>query len=146
MGETARFVELAREINARMPGYVVQRVAEVLNEDGKSLKGARVLLLGVTYKRDVADVRESPALEILNRLRRAGAEIGFHDPYVEQLDLAGGTMASSVIDAETLAAADLVLVVTDHSSYDWGHIASTARRIFDTRNALAGHHGPIVRL
>ncbi|MGH2705989.1 MAG: nucleotide sugar dehydrogenase [Actinomycetota bacterium] len=146
MGETARFVELARELNARMPGYVVQRVAEVLNEDGRSLKGARVLLLGVSYKRDVGDVRQSPALEILTRLGKAGAEVGFHDPYVEALDLPGGRMARSRLDAEALAGADLVLVVTDHSSYDWGYIASTARRIFDTRNALAGRDGPIVRL
>lgn len=146
MGETARFVELAREINKGMPAYVAQRVGESLNEQSKSLKGSSVLVLGVAYKANVADTRESPAVEIIERLGRAGAEVSFHDPHVEALGLKNGPLTRTELTDEALEAADLVLVVTDHLAYDWRRIARRARLVLDTRNALRGIEGPIVRL
>jgi UDP-N-acetyl-D-mannosaminuronate dehydrogenase len=93
MGETARFVELAREINDRMPAYVVQRIVNCLNDEGKSLKTSSILVLGVTYKAEVADVRESPAVEIIKRLLKTGAEVRFHDPFIEEIALEPGGKA-----------------------------------------------------
>jgi UDP-N-acetyl-D-glucosamine dehydrogenase len=143
---TAHFVDLAREINNRMPAYVVERVSECLNEEGKSLKGSKVLVLGVTYKPDVADVRESPALDILARLRRTGAAVTFHDPYVSSIDLEDGPLESIELDDQRLREADIVVVITDHSSYAWDVVARHAALILDTRNALNGIKGRIVRL
>jgi len=136
MGGTAHFVELAREINARMPGYVVQRIGECLNEQGKSLRSSRVLLLGVAYKPDVSDVRESPALEILDRLQKAGADVGFHDPYVDEVSLKSSIIKRTELNAAALREADVVVTVTGHSSYDWADIADRSRMILDTRNVL----------
>ncbi|MGH2730559.1 MAG: nucleotide sugar dehydrogenase [Actinomycetota bacterium] len=138
MGETAHFVELAREINERMPAYVVQRVSEILNRDGKSLNGARVLLLGVTYKADVADVRESPALAILRRLLKGNADVSFHDPYVSDLSDEGIDLQGRELNEETLRNTDLVIMITPHSAFDGPWIAEHASRIFDTRNVLRG--------
>lgn len=136
MGGTAHFVELAREINARMPGYVVQRISEALNDHGKSLSSSRVLILGVAYKPEVADIRESPAIEILERLRKAGAEVTFHDPHVEEVVLKTETMKRAELNAVALREADIVVAVTNHSTYDWNDIAERSRVILDTRNAL----------
>ena len=146
MGETARFVELAREINDRMPAYVVQRVSECLNQEGKSLKSSRILLLGVAYKPNVGDVRESPALEILKRLHKTGANVKYHDPFVEELLVDGTTFKTIGLSAEALGFVDLVVVVTDHAQYEWTWIAENASMILDTRNALAGLEGNVVRL
>jgi nucleotide sugar dehydrogenase len=136
MGATAHFVELAREINDRMPGYVVQRISECLNDQGKSLRSSNVLVLGVAYKPDISDVRESPALSILERLQKAGAKAAFHDPYVERVKLKNGDIERTELSAETLREADIVVAVTAHSSYDWKDISDRARVILDTRNAL----------
>jgi UDP-N-acetyl-D-glucosamine dehydrogenase len=138
MGGTAHFVELAREINARMPAYVVQRITDALNDEGKSLKASRILLLGVAYKPDVGDVRESPALEILARLRKAGSNVSFHDPYVDEVRVAGEVIQGRDLDAAALREADIVVAITNHSTYDWGDVAERARLVLDTRNALAG--------
>lgn len=138
MGGTAHFVELAREINARMPAYVVQRITDALNDEGKSLKASRILLLGVAYKPDVGDVRESPALEILARLRKAGANVSFHDPHVEEVRVSGEVVRGRDLDAAALREADIVVAITNHSTYDWPDIAERARLVLDTRNALAG--------
>jgi len=146
MGETARFVELARQINRQMPGYVVGRIADCLNEEGKSLKWAKVFVLGVAYKPDVADVRESPAIEIVSRLLKARAEVAFHDPYIEELAVGETSLPVTDLSDERLQGADIVVVVTNHSSYNWGDIANRARLILDTRNALRGIPGRIVRL
>jgi UDP-N-acetyl-D-glucosamine dehydrogenase len=146
MDQTAHFVELARQINDRMPAYVVQRIADCLNEEGKSLKGSAVLVLGVAYKPDVSDVRESPALKIIARLRRSGADVQFHDPHVESITLDGGPLDGVELDEGRLRGADVVVVVTDHSSYAWDEVARHAPLILDTRNALAGIEGRIVRL
>ncbi|MGH2810470.1 MAG: nucleotide sugar dehydrogenase, partial [Actinomycetota bacterium] len=145
MGSTARFVELAREFNKLMPVYIVQRCGEALNEIGKSLKGARILVLGVTYKADVADVRESPAEPIIGRLKSAGAEVSFHDPFVERMDINDGTIPRVDPDS-SLDSSDLVLIHTPHSSYDWQSILSRARLVLDTRNVTAGLPGPVVKL
>ena len=142
MGATAHFVELAREINDRMPGYVVQRITELLNDQGKSLRSSRVLILGVAYKPDVGDMRGSPALTILLRLEKAGADIAFHDPYVDQVQLKDGVLDRTDLSAASLREADVVVAVTNHSTYDWADIADRSRVILDTRNALKHHPGP----
>jgi UDP-N-acetyl-D-mannosaminuronate dehydrogenase len=132
----ARFIQLASEINTAMPVYWVTRVAEALNEDGLAVKGARVLVLGVTYKRDVGDIRESPAIDIIELLEARGARVSFHDPFVPSL--AGEGLATPAVELtpEAVAGADCVVIVTDHSSYDWAWLQANARRIVDTRNAL----------
>lgn len=145
LGDTARFVELAREINHRMPSYVMQRISECLNDQNKSVRGAKVLALGVTYKRDVGDIRESPAIRILERLQKAGADVRFHDPFVEQLDLKHGPLARADLEA-ALGEVDLVVVITDHSHYDWAIVAQRAKLILDTRNAMRGVQGEIFKL
>lgn len=146
LGETARFVELAREINKKMPTYVVQRIGEALNNQGRSLKASKVLVLGITYKADVGDLRESSAIQILEKLAKSGADVGYHDPYVESVDLKGGTLNSVELNEETLSAYDIVMVHTDHSSYNWAFIAAHSPLVLDTRNALHGQQGNIVKL
>ncbi len=132
-----RFIELADVVNSEMPRYVVQRVQDALNDEAKPLRGSRILLLGVTYKPDVADLRESPALTVIELLRERGAEVSYHDPYIARIvfseapDLAGVALSD-----EALATADCVLIHTAHSSYDWARVAAHARMIFDTRNAI----------
>jgi UDP-N-acetyl-D-glucosamine dehydrogenase len=135
---TARFIELADSINSRMPGYVVSLVAEALNDDGKALNGARVLVLGVAYKKDSDDVRESPALDVLAELKARKAQVSFHDPHVDRLTLDGQTLASQPLTAAVLQAADCVVVATDHSAIDWALVRAAARVVVDTRNALRG--------
>ncbi|MGQ9715551.1 MAG: nucleotide sugar dehydrogenase [Anaerolineae bacterium] len=137
----ARFIQLASEINASMPEYVARKVASALNDKGKPVKGARVLLLGVAYKRDVKDVRESPALDILRLLRTWGAEVQYHDPYVPSLSLEGEALSCVSLEPAVLAAADAVVVVTDHSAYDWDAVLAHARLVVDTRNATRGRQG-----
>jgi UDP-N-acetyl-D-glucosamine dehydrogenase len=137
---TTRFIELAGEINTGMPYFVMQRVSAVLNQNSKPLKDAKVLVLGIAYKKDVDDDRESPAYKIIDLLQRGGAEVSYNDPHIPrcfgmrhypQID-----MTSTPLTAETLQEADLVLLVTDHSAYDYSWIASQARLIVDTRNAF----------
>ncbi len=144
-GLSARFVELAGEVNAAMPAYIVGRVADALNDDGKPVKGSRVLLLGMAYKRDVDDPRESPGFEVMDLLLRKGAEVTYHDPYVSRLPPMRRwphlTGTSVELTDPMLAAQDCVLVVTDHSCFDWRWIAGHARLIVDTRNATRGLEG-----
>jgi UDP-N-acetyl-D-glucosamine dehydrogenase len=138
LGYPFRFVELAQEINARMPAYVVDRAAEMLNHNAKSINGARILLLGVTYKRDVADLRESPIHVIGQRLHSRGATLTFHDPYVTEWAIDGQPIRrADDFDAEARAA-DLVILLQDHSTYDLDQLACTAKLILDTRGRLAG--------
>ncbi|MGI8426562.1 MAG: nucleotide sugar dehydrogenase [Actinomycetota bacterium] len=146
MGATARFVDLAREFNQKMPAYVVQRMGEALNEHGKSLKSSRILVLGVTYKADVADLRESPAIEIVERARKSGAEVTFHDPFEKLIPLKQGSLDRIELDEQNVAAADLVLLHTAHASYDLPWLAEHARLILDTRNAFHGISGTVVKL
>src|ERR1700722_157799 len=115
LGYPFRFVELAQEINGRMPGYVTERAAELLNRNAQPLNGARVLLLGVTYKRDIADQRESPARPIARKLRRRGADVRYHDPHVEQWQVDGHDIGRAEDLAPALAAADLVILLHSHT-------------------------------
>jgi UDP-N-acetyl-D-glucosamine dehydrogenase len=132
-----RFIELADVVNAEMPRYVVQRVQDALNDDAKPLRGSRILVLGVTYKPDVADLRESPALTVMDLLLERGALVSYHDPYIERLALPeAGVLAGVALTDEALAAADCVLIHTAHAGYDWARVAAHARTIFDTRNAI----------
>jgi UDP-N-acetyl-D-glucosamine dehydrogenase len=131
----ARFIQLAGEINSEMPRYWVEKVADTLNEVGKPVKGSRVLVLGVAYKKDIDDVRESPALDIIELLRQKGADVRYHDPYVPTIRHNGFEMAGETNLDAALAAADCVVVVTDHSSYDWAAIRPRAKLIVDTRHA-----------
>ena len=144
-GFDSRFIGLAEEVNSRMPEHVVQLVADGLNDDSKSMKGSRVLLLGVAYKKDIDDVRESPALSIIDRLRARGAQVSYHDPYVQDLSFddahtegSGEPLSSIELTDDELRAADCVIIVTDHSGIDYQRITSLAPLIVDTRNALNG--------
>lgn len=135
---TARFIELADSINSRMPEHVVTLVADALNEAGRAINGSRLLVLGVAYKRDIDDVRESPALDVLTELRARKALVSYHDPYVPRILLDGQTLTSEPLTAEALAAADCVIVITDHSDFDWDWVRRHARVMVDTRNAVRG--------
>ncbi|MFW5772980.1 MAG: nucleotide sugar dehydrogenase, partial [Phototrophicaceae bacterium] len=137
----ARFIELASEINTGMPLYVVQKVAEGLNDDAKPVRGSRIVVLGVAYKRDVDDVRESPALDIIELLRERGADVVYHDPYVPSIRLGEDTLHSETYDDDLLAGADCVVVVTDHSDYDWSHVLSRSQLVMDTRHATFDYSG-----
>ena len=136
-----RFIELAAEINAEMPRYVVERVAEALNEVRKSLNGSRILVLGVSYKPDVDDTRESPALDIIDLLAERGAEVVYHDPYVPTLKLDGETYRSVALDSETLSRSDVVLITTDHAAVDYDLVLEHAGIVVDPRNGLSGRSG-----
>ncbi len=137
-GFNTRFIELAGEINLQMPRYVRELAIRALNEQCKSLKGSRVLLLGVSYKRDVADLRESPALQIIELLHQDGATLSYHDPHVPSLEHAGLRLESVELDDATLAGADCVIIVTDHSAFDYAQIVRQSLSVVDTRNATAG--------
>ena len=144
-GFDSRFISLAEEVNSRMPEHVVQLVADGLNDERKAMKGSRILLLGVAYKRDVDDVRESPALSIIDRLRSRGCDVRYHDPFVQQLSFdsahteSSGTPMSSVeLNDEEIQSSDCVLIVTNHSRIDYRRIIELAPLIVDTRNALNG--------
>lgn len=130
-----RFIELAAEINEQMPYYTTSRIAEALNTSGKSLNGARVLVLGVTYKKDVEDIRESPALKLIQLLREKGAKVTYNDPYIAKVQIVNDTLNSVELTEERLSGADCVVIATDHSHYDYQHIADKASLIFDTRGA-----------
>lgn len=139
---TARFIELASTINSSMPEYVVEKVALALNDECKSIRGSRILVMGVAYKRDVDDVRESPALDILGLLLQRGAELSYTDPHVASVELPGRVL-HSVDAAEGLGAFDCVVIVTDHTAFDYDALASEAALIVDTRNAMARCTRPV---
>ncbi|HSN76324.1 MAG TPA: nucleotide sugar dehydrogenase, partial [Anaerolineae bacterium] len=132
----ARFIQLAGEINSDMPRYWVEKVVDALNQAGKPLKGSNVLVLGVAYKKDIDDVRESPALDIIELLRQKGADVRYHDPYVAQFAHNGHGLRSEAELDPALRAADCVVIVTDHSVYDWPHVNQMATALVDTRNIV----------
>jgi nucleotide sugar dehydrogenase len=136
LGYPFRFVELAQEINSRMPGYVTDRAAGLLNQAGRAVNGARVLLLGVTYKKDIADQRESPARPVARKLRARGAAVAFHDPHVPSWQVDGTDVPRAADLDAAVAAADLVILLQAHRDYDLPAIAATARLLLDTRGAL----------
>ena len=133
----ARFIELAGEVNSAMPDVVVQRVSDALNDRRIPLNGARVLLLGVSYKKDVDDVRESPALDIISGLKDRGAHVSYHDPHVERILTEHGKPMTSVPLAR-LEDYECVVIVTDHSTIDFNKVVAAARLVVDTRNATKG--------
>jgi UDP-N-acetyl-D-glucosamine dehydrogenase len=134
---TARFIELASEINTEMPRYWVQKVQDALNDAGKPVKGSRILVLGVAYKKNVSDLRESPALDIIHLLEEKGARVDYHDPHVPSFQYDGMEMVR-IEDLETaLASADCVVIATDHDAYDWPMVKARAQLVIDTRHVLA---------
>jgi UDP-N-acetyl-D-glucosamine dehydrogenase len=132
-----RFIDLAGELNSEMPMFWVRKLMEMLNEQGKAIKGAKVLVLGVAYKKDIEDLRESPALDILVLLHQYGAQVDYHDPYVAKFSEAGYDYRSVPLTEETLRGADAVLIVTDHASIDWKLVKRAARLVVDTRHVTA---------
>ncbi|HEY7309678.1 MAG TPA: nucleotide sugar dehydrogenase [Gemmataceae bacterium] len=148
-GVFTRFIELAGEINTAMPQYVLDRVADALNDDGKSLKGSRVCVLGVAYKKDVDDPRESPAFTLLELLQAKGARISYNDPHVPRLPRMRHhtlRMDSQPLSPEFLSEQDCVVIVTDHSAYDWDLVVENTRLVVDTRNATADCATPRARI
>jgi UDP-N-acetyl-D-glucosamine dehydrogenase len=143
-GFPTRFIELAGEINTSMPQYVISKVADALNKEGKCIKDSKILILGLSYKKDVDDVRESPSLELIELLRDKGAKVDYNDPYVPKThkmryyDL---KISSVPLTEKNLKKYDCVVISTDHSSYDYGFIAKNSRLVVDTRNAMKGVSG-----
>ncbi len=131
-----RFIDLAGELNTEMPLFWVRKVAEVLNQQGKAVRGATVLVLGVAYKRDIDDIRESPALDIIRLLEGQGARVQYSDPHVPCFSENGHEYRSVALDPQTVAAVDCVMVVTDHTSVDYRMIRRSAKLVVDTRNAM----------
>jgi UDP-N-acetyl-D-glucosamine dehydrogenase len=138
---TTRFIELAGEINTKMPEYVVEKVMEALNDRGKAVKGSRVLVLGLAYKKDVDDVRESPSVELITLLAHKGAKVDYHDPHIpsgkEMREYNITHMKSVPLTAANLKKYDCVLISTDHTKVDYELVCANAKLIVDTRNACA---------
>ena len=146
-GRRFRILEQAQEINGQMPEYVAARIGHALNDVGKAVRGARVLVLGVAYKPDVGDIRESPAVSVMAHLRKRGADVAFHDPYVDAVQVNGAGLERTGIDAAELARSDCVAILTPHSTYDLDAILGSASLIFDARNAFGEKRDPrVVRL
>ena len=145
----ARFIDLASEINTNMPRFTVGKIQDALNQQGRSLKGSHVLVLGVAYKADIDDVRESPALDIIHLLRQKGAQVSFHDPYIKHIAHNDWMMEGLPEYANAIKQVDCVVIVTNHKVYDYEKILTSAKLIVDTRNALGnkGQNNPkVVRL
>jgi nucleotide sugar dehydrogenase len=146
-GKPFRLVELAQDINAAMPGYVADRVVETINAHGRSVRGARILALGVTYKPNVGDIRESAALAVLEHLARKGARVAFHDPYVARIDQGSLRIRRTALTETALRSADCVVLLTPHDSYDLDDVVSKSALVFDARHAAPpGRRGTVVTL
>jgi UDP-N-acetyl-D-glucosamine dehydrogenase len=144
-----RFIDLASEINSEMPAIVVRKVAQALNEEKKAVNGSRILVLGVAYKKDIDDMRESPALDVIRLLEQQGGKVSYHDPFVPKFREDGHEHASVPLTDNELSSADAVVIVTDHSTVDYQRVVNLARVVVDTRNAtskLAKGKGRIVSL
>jgi UDP-N-acetyl-D-glucosamine dehydrogenase len=138
-----RFIELAGEINTAMPYHVLASVGEALNRHKKAVNGARILILGVAYKKDIDDLRESPSLTIIELLQKAGAEVGYHDPYFPFVGRGRKyDLQLQRTPLENLGQYDCVLIVTDHSDYDYRRIVQESQLVVDTRNATKGISSP----
>ncbi|HAV79022.1 MAG TPA: UDP-N-acetyl-D-glucosamine dehydrogenase [Anaerolineae bacterium] len=147
----ARFIELASEINTNMPRYVVSRVLDAMNDRGKVLKGSKVLVLGVAYKPDIDDVRESPAMDVIGLLQKKGANVEYHDPFIPHIhhETDGWQMDSVKDMMKSVKEADAVVIITNHKEYDYNSIVESAKFVFDTRNAtrkVMDESGKVVRL
>jgi UDP-N-acetyl-D-glucosamine dehydrogenase len=148
-GYESRFIQLADEINRAMPRHTVEMVTQALNRCRRPLNGAKILVLGVAYKRGVGDTRESPALEILARLRHQGAEVAYADPYVPSVHVEGISLKAVELTDENIDGADCVLIITDHAEFDYARIVERASLVVDPRNAtwgIAAPEGRVVRL
>jgi UDP-N-acetyl-D-glucosamine dehydrogenase len=146
---TARFIELASEINTGMPRFVITKIQDALNEHSKSLKGSKVLVLGAAYKPDIDDLRESPSLDVIRLLQSKGADVSYHDPYIPCLRHDDWELASVKDLMEAVRDADCVAIITNHKAYDYPAILEAAKLIVDTRNALGKqgrNHPKVVRL
>jgi UDP-N-acetyl-D-glucosamine dehydrogenase len=135
-GFEPRFIELAGQINSSMPDYVISKINDVLNRASRSINKSRILVLGIAYKRDVGDTRESPALDIIRLLRSKGAQVAYSDPYVPSIEVDGTRMRSVDLTARKLKSLDCAVIVADHTAFDYAMIVRNARAIVDTRNAL----------
>jgi UDP-N-acetyl-D-glucosamine dehydrogenase len=133
---SAKFIELADEINSSMPEYVVTKITDALNFESRSVKGSKIVLLGVAYKKNSNDLRESPALDIAKLLKLRGADVVYHDPYIPQMILDSETIHSEELTPSLLKHADCVVIVTDHEDYDWQFVVDHSKLILDTRNAV----------
>jgi UDP-N-acetyl-D-glucosamine dehydrogenase len=145
-GFEARFIELAGQINGAMPEYVARKVGDTLNDRGKSIKGAKVLILGVAYKKNVSDYRESPAFEVIHSLSQKGADVSYNDPHVASFREGELKMKSVKLTPELLKKSDCVVVITDHAKYDYPWIVEHADLILDTRNAIKAKSNKVVKL
>jgi UDP-N-acetyl-D-glucosamine dehydrogenase len=144
-GIEARFIELAGYINGQMPHFVVDKVQNALNDAGKPVKGSKIHVMGVAYKRDIDDMRESPALDVMLLLKRRGGLVTYSDPHVPVLRVEG--LDLTAIPEDSAAAADCVVIITDHTSFDYQALVERAALIVDSRNALKAFRSPkIVRL
>ena len=142
-----RFIELAAEINENMPSHVVSRIMEALNTRGKSLNGAKVLVLGVAYKKDMEDIRESPSLKLVQLISDRGAKVSYNDPYMPKIQLSHCSLTSVALTKGNLSAADCVVIATDHSCYNMDEVTAYSKLVFDTRGVTKGLMGDnIVRL
>jgi UDP-N-acetyl-D-glucosamine dehydrogenase len=135
-GAEPRLIELATTINNQMPAFTISRVAEALNEREKSLRGSKILALGITYKRDASDIRESPALEVLQGLQEKGSLVHYCDPFVRSIKINGRTIRSLNLSPEVLQSMDCAVVLTDHSSFNYSMISAHSRLVVDCRNVL----------
>ena len=142
----ARFIELAGEINSSMPEYVIDLVAEGLNRQKKSINGSKILILGIAYKRDIDDVRESPALDVLRLLENKGADVEYHDPFVPRISWNGEAIGSVSLSKDIILSADVVIIVTDHKDFDYNMIRKNAKIVIDTRNAIQGRFENVIKL
>jgi UDP-N-acetyl-D-glucosamine dehydrogenase len=131
----ARFIELATDVNGRMPEYVVERITDLLNEERMAVNGSHILIIGAAYKADVSDMRESPALDVIRLLAEKGADVCYHDPHVPELQVEGRQYKSVDLTAERMGSSDLAVIITDHSTVDAQRIVDGCQRVFDTRNA-----------
>jgi len=140
-GFEPRLIEMAGIINGQMPGFTISRIADALNKDKKSLNGSRILALGVSYKSNVSDTRESPALEVVKELMEKGASVSYSDPYVPRVEMGGEILASTNLTPQLLQSMDCVVILTDHSVFDFSMIAAESSLILDCRNALRDFSG-----
>ena len=140
-GFECRFIELAGQVNSQMPLHVVTIVIDALNTEAKSVRGSKVLILGVTYKRDVDDTRESPAIDIIELLHAKGADVSFSDPFVNEMNCDGARLQAKPLTPELLESVDCAVIIADHTQFDFRMIAEHSPLVVDTRNALKGFNG-----
>ncbi|WP_235439798.1 UDP binding domain-containing protein [Paenibacillus sp. DMB20] len=141
-----KFIELADDINSSMPRYVVAQMADILNREGKPLKNSNILCIGMAYKKDINDLRESPAFEVFKLLQQKEAKVTYHDPHIPFFKNDDQTIYSVELTSKAIAEADLVVIITDHSSIDYPFITDNAALLYDTRNVTKALEGNIVLL